>query len=288
MGCGQSRESPQKKLALKMYECFGKGDIKGILDAGSENMFFDFVGGGPYKGKHEGKAAVEKFFGLIGQHWGGPKGVTIEFSPSDFQEHGDSKLVNMVTIKQLTPGGQVIFGTETHTWTFKDGKWSSLTVSPNDPDMHAAAFEGKENQAIILCKMCWSLFGQGRTDEIIKHCNLENATFDLMAGEEGVDKVPYGGKYIQGVEGKGFEIPFKKMQESWVFDKDFVFKPTEFKANGNVVTMTAEIDCMTVGGKKIKGTETHTAVCERDANGILKTKSWTVSNGKHHIQAFAS
>jgi len=271
-----------------MYDCFGKGDIQGILDgAHEEGMLMNFLGGGPYKGKFEGKAGVKNFFDLIGNNWGGPKGVTIEFTPSDFKKDTDGNLANTITIKHLTPEGKVLFGTETHVWTFKDGKWNTLTVTPHAPDMHAAAFEGKENQAIILCKMCWSLFGQGRTDEIIKYCNAEKATFDLMSGEEGVEKIPYGGKYINGEEGKGFEIPFKKMQESWVFDKDFVFKPTEFKANGNTVTMTAEIDCMTVGGKKIKGTETHVAVCERGANGILRTKSWTITNGKHHALAFA-
>ena len=103
----------------QMYDKFTTGDVKGILEAAAENASMEIKADPsvPYAGKHTGVEALGKMFEAIGQAWGGPKGIAIAFAPHDFstcQEGG--KVENKVTIRQLTPGGNVILGEETHSW----------------------------------------------------------------------------------------------------------------------------------------------------------------------------
>ena len=94
--------------------------------------------------------------------------------------------------------------------------------------------------------------------------------------------VPYAGSYSKAEMSK----PFAAMVENWKMDETFKFAPTEFKADGNTVTMTAVIDCFTKAGKPIKGTEVHTAIVAPNADGVLQIKSWDVTQGSHHVEAF--
>ena len=76
------------------------------------------------------------------------------------------------------------------------------------------------------------------------------------------------------------------MFSSWKIDDTFHFEPTSFEADGCTVVMSADIDCLTAAGRKIKGTEAHTAVVAAGPTGALTIKSWVVSGSAHHAAAF--
>jgi ketosteroid isomerase-like protein len=288
MGCGSAcdEREHEETFCKDMYKNFTTGNVKGIIDAATPTAFMEMTEDKvPYKGKYTGAEDLKKFFEEIGKAWGGEKGVAIEFKPHDFKVEAAGKVVNKVSIIQLTPNGQVILGTETHTWTGVDPenkKWGSLTVT--DAGFHGKAFGGEANQAELLTHVSWQLFGEGKTDVIIKDTMTKDCKFSLFQDDaEASAKVPYAGVYTL----EDMKKPFDAMQKNWKMDQTFSFKPTEFKADGNTVTMTAEIDCVTTTGKPIKGTETHVAECALDENGCIKVKTWTVTGGAHHYSAFA-
>jgi len=290
MGCTLSRTvSDEEAFCTAIYDKFKTGKIKAIIDAATEDATFnaEFDSSVPYAGTYKGKEEIGVFFEKVGKAWGGPKGCAIEFTPHDFKIKEKGVIENFVTIKQLTPAGKVIFGTEKHVWSGVDTKakkWGGMTVSASE-DYHRAAFDEKTSQPEILCKMAWDVFKKGQFDVLVGKLQTQDCVLSLMQDEkdkEGLGMVPYAGAF----EGKDQFKAFGAMGKSWVFDEKFKQDPMNFKTDGMTVTMDVEVDITTTSGKKIKGKERHVGVCVADENGCLRLKSWTVTNGGHHVAAF--
>lgn len=79
-----------KEAAQNVYECFGKGDLAGVLSALTEDVTWYLVGPQqiPYFGRYRGKADVERFFALLFEHE-----EILEFSPESFISEGDRVVV---------------------------------------------------------------------------------------------------------------------------------------------------------------------------------------------------
>lgn len=183
-----------------------------------------------------------------------------------------------------------------------------------DCGFHEAAFDPAASQPELLCKLAWTLFGEGKTDQIIANLMGEGAVFELFADLPEGTAVPYAGSFTEG-----WERPFGArrtaeppattrppslstrprlsaqcaspphsgaMFSSWKIDDTFHFEPTSFEADGCTVVMSADIDCLTAAGRHIKGTEAHTAVVAAGPTGALTIKSWVVSGSAHHAAAF--
>lgn len=79
-----------KELAQKVYECFGKGDLAGVLALLDENIIWELVGPLtiPYFGRYVGQKGVEQFFSALFEHE-----EILDFVPEKFIEEGDTVVV---------------------------------------------------------------------------------------------------------------------------------------------------------------------------------------------------
>ena len=77
-------------LVKRAYKAFKKGDIKGILKTTADNIEWETpkVEGQPFGGLRNGKAEVEEFFGLLGEHE-----EVLEFEPQEFIAEGKQVVV---------------------------------------------------------------------------------------------------------------------------------------------------------------------------------------------------
>lgn len=270
---------------------FTSGNIEGLITAGTDDCVFDasdFGDNVPYKGTYNGKAEAKSFFEKIGKAWGaGPHGgVAITFESSNF-EVKDGYCKCSMKIRQLTPDGKVLLGTETHVWEeldVKNKKWKKFTVTQDPDKLHDIAYDPNTNQPILMCKLCWSLFNDGKIDDIVDKANVPGGTFSLLQDEAKESSVvPYAGVYST----EKMKEAFGKMMESLKMDESMKWNATDFKADGMIVTMTAEADMYTVGGAHIKSTEEiHVAEVVVREGGALGTKDWTITKGSAHIAAF--
>ncbi len=112
-----------KEIVQKAYECFGTGDIPGLLELYSDDVTWTtpVVDNVSYSGARQGKEAVAEFFQLLGE--------TDEFShfaPTEFIAEGDRVVVLgdfTVTIKAT---GKTYSTDWVHICTVKDGKITSF------------------------------------------------------------------------------------------------------------------------------------------------------------------
>ncbi len=76
-------------LVQKCFECFGRGDINGILALLAENVIWEEPENSdiPYAGKRQGKTAVRGFFESLEQI------ELAQFSPQEFIGNGDRVVV---------------------------------------------------------------------------------------------------------------------------------------------------------------------------------------------------
>jgi ketosteroid isomerase-like protein len=68
-------------VAKKIYECFAKGDLSGVLACLSESIEWKLIGPSsiPYFGTYKGISGVEKFFASLFEHE-----EILEFVPEEF------------------------------------------------------------------------------------------------------------------------------------------------------------------------------------------------------------
>lgn len=77
-------------LVKKFYECFGKGDLPGVLQCLSANVKWKLVGPStiPYFGEYTGTEGVRNFFANLFE-----VEDVLEFIPEQFIDGGDSVVV---------------------------------------------------------------------------------------------------------------------------------------------------------------------------------------------------
>jgi ketosteroid isomerase-like protein len=79
-----------KELARRIYQCFGKGDLAGVLDTLSEDVVWELVGPHsiPYFGRYSGRDGVKDFFAALFENE-----EILEFLPEQFIGTGDTVAV---------------------------------------------------------------------------------------------------------------------------------------------------------------------------------------------------
>jgi uncharacterized protein len=79
-----------KELAQRIYQCFDKGDLAGVLDNLAEDVEWELVGPSsiPYFGRYSGRHGVKNFFASLFENE-----EILEFLPEQFIESGDNVAV---------------------------------------------------------------------------------------------------------------------------------------------------------------------------------------------------
>jgi len=83
-----TQEAANTQVVKDAYAAFGRGDIKSVIDALSDDIVWQGVKGAakhvPMAGERRGKAAVGEFFNQVGAH------ITFsKFEPREFVAQGD-------------------------------------------------------------------------------------------------------------------------------------------------------------------------------------------------------
>lgn len=293
MGCSSSRYGAEETFCRNMYKHFTSGQPGKIVEAMAEGGTFECPGTAPYcgtykQGDKEGKSVAD-FFAAVEKNWGDEKKPPkiITFEPSGFSVEGN-KVTNKVYLRVLTSTGKVIIGSEDHTWTLSDDK-KKITAFKVDQKIHDAAFADDANQAVLMAKLCWSLFEKGKHKEIVEQTQTKESKFSLFkdSQDDKVKDVPYAGVFV----GAKMMEAFKAMTESWIFNDEFKFAPDEeFKGvDATTCIMNAKGNIPVKGGKVIKfDQEGHKCVITTTEAGHVQVTSWDVTgSGEKHAAGFA-
>ena len=130
------------EIVKKGYECFGSGDIEGLLALYSDDISWDTpkVDNAAYSGARKGKDAVAEFFELLA----GSNSFT-KFEPTEFIAEGD-KVVVLGNFEATVTATNKTFATDwVHVMTVQDGKVTAFreyfdTAAANQAhQLHAVA-----------------------------------------------------------------------------------------------------------------------------------------------------
>jgi len=107
------------EIVQKAYECFGTGDIAGLMELYSEDVSWSTpkVDNAVQSGARSGKAAVAEFFQLLGE--------SEEFSlfePTEFVAEGDKVVVLGKFTATVRATGKTYSSDWVHVTSVKDGK----------------------------------------------------------------------------------------------------------------------------------------------------------------------
>lgn len=130
------------EIVKKGYECFGSGDIEGLLELYSDDISWETpkVDNAVYSGARRGKEAVAEFFELLGQ-----SEKFTEFEPTEFIAEGDKVVVLGKSEANVIASGKTFATDWVHVMTVKDGKVTGFreffdTAAANQAhQLHAAA-----------------------------------------------------------------------------------------------------------------------------------------------------
>ena len=119
-------EESNIKIVQTAYECFGRGDLPGILDLLTDDVDWHSpkVEGADFYGRKTGKAGATEFFVGLGTRESAP-----EFEPRDFVAAGDKVVVLGRWASTVTETGKRWETEFSHTFTIRDGKiarWHEL------------------------------------------------------------------------------------------------------------------------------------------------------------------
>lgn len=106
-------------IVKKAYECFGSGDIQGLMELYSDDISWETpkVDNAAYSGARRGKEAVGEFFGMLTE-----SETFTKFEPTEFIAEGDKVVVLGRSEADIIATGKT-FSTEwVHISTVKDGK----------------------------------------------------------------------------------------------------------------------------------------------------------------------
>ena len=130
------------EIVKKAYECFGRGDIEGLMELYSDDISWETpkVDNAVYMGARRGKEAVSEFFELLAK-----SETFTEFQPTEFIAEGDKVVVLGRSEANVIATGKT-FSTEwVHISTIADGKITSFkefldTAAANQAhQLHATA-----------------------------------------------------------------------------------------------------------------------------------------------------
>jgi len=130
------------EIVKKGYECFGSGDIEGLLEFYSDDISWETpkVDNAAYSGARRGKEAVLEFFGMLAE-----SETFTKFEPTEFIAEGD-KVVVLGTFEVTVKATGKSFATDwVHVMTVQDGKVTAFreyfdTAAANQAhQLHAAA-----------------------------------------------------------------------------------------------------------------------------------------------------
>jgi uncharacterized protein len=112
-----------KEIVQKAYECFGTGDIPGLLELYSDDITWTIpqVENAPISGTRTGKAAVAEFF----EHLAGLEEFS-HFAPTEFIAEGDRVVVLGSSVGKVLATGNSFSTDWVHICTVRDGKITSF------------------------------------------------------------------------------------------------------------------------------------------------------------------
>lgn len=107
------------EIVKKAYECFGTGDIEGLMELYSEDVSWitPKVDNAVHSGARAGKAAVAEFFQLLDE-----SEEFSEFEPTEFIAEGDKVVVLGKLTATIKATGKTYSSDWVHITTVKDGK----------------------------------------------------------------------------------------------------------------------------------------------------------------------
>ena len=130
------------EIVKKAYECFGKGDVVGLLELYSEDVSWTTpkVDNAVYSGARTGKADVAEFFQLLNE-----SEEFSEFEPTEFIAEGDKVVVLGKFTATIKATGKTFSSEWVHVTTVMDGKITGFqeffdTAAANEAhQLHAVA-----------------------------------------------------------------------------------------------------------------------------------------------------
>ena len=107
------------EIVKKGYECFGNGDIDGLMELYSDDISWETpkIDNAAYSGARKGKEAVLEFFGMLADSESFTK-----FEPTEFIAEGDKVVVLGNFEATVTATGKTFSTDWVHVMTVEDGK----------------------------------------------------------------------------------------------------------------------------------------------------------------------
>jgi uncharacterized protein len=112
-------EQQNVKLVQQAYECFGRGDIQGVLNSLSDQVEWRTPKpeGVPFGGEYRGRDGVARFFSELSQH----EEIT-HFEPREFVAQGDSVVVHGYYASRVKATGRKAESEWVNWFTIRNGK----------------------------------------------------------------------------------------------------------------------------------------------------------------------
>jgi ketosteroid isomerase-like protein len=107
------------EIVQKGYECFGNGDIAGLLALFSDDISWTVpeIENAAFAGSRQGKAAVAEFFSLLNEG----EDIT-HFAPTEFLADGDKVVVLGESTATVRSTGKTYSTDWVHIFTVNDGE----------------------------------------------------------------------------------------------------------------------------------------------------------------------
>ena len=107
------------EIVQKAYECFGKGDIPGLLECCADDIGWTIpeIENAAFAGARKGKAAVAEFFNQLSAG----EDIT-HFAPSEFIAQNDKVVVLGESTATVRSTEKTYFTAWVHIFTVNDGK----------------------------------------------------------------------------------------------------------------------------------------------------------------------
>lgn len=133
-------EQDNEQTARKVFECFGRGDMPGMLGVIAEDVVWRMEGAEvvPYTGERHGHAGVVDFFQQLGGN------VEFEsFEPQEFIAGGDKVVVLGSERGRVRANGRTFVNDWAIVFTLREGKVTRFRCY-EDTGAVAAAFRGDD------------------------------------------------------------------------------------------------------------------------------------------------
>jgi ketosteroid isomerase-like protein len=112
-------EQENVRLVQQAYECFGRGDVQGVLNSLSEQVEWQTPKpeGVPFGGEYRGRQGVARFFADLKQH-----DEITRFEPREFIAQGDRVVACGVYACTVRATGRKMESEWVHLFTIRNGK----------------------------------------------------------------------------------------------------------------------------------------------------------------------